>query len=67
MEHEEKVEQHLQQLRHERAAKLQESIHTAIMASGIEALMVAHGELCFHFDDGMTMQIDFNAEKQTNG
>jgi hypothetical protein len=61
----ETLDKHVEDLRKERSARMHDALLESLVNSGSENLEGAHGEVCFHFDDGMTMQILFTAEKQT--
>jgi hypothetical protein len=56
----ETLDQHTEALREERGDRMRDAMIASIVDSGAENLEGAHGEVCFHFDDGMTMQIVFD-------
>lgn len=58
------IDEHTEALREERGNSMREALIDAIVESGSENLDGAHGTVCFHFDDGMTMQVVFECNKK---
>jgi hypothetical protein len=61
----EKLEDHTLALLGGRIKQLEDALSAAIVESGAENLDHAHGEVCFHFDDGMIFQIDFSCGRKS--
>lgn len=57
------TDQHLDALRTERSDRLNKAMCDAIAEHGGPSLEGAHGAMCFHFDDGITMQILFDCHR----
>lgn len=58
------IEKHAERLREERSDKCAAALARVVMETGVPACVVAHGEVCFHFDDGTSLQVTFHAGAQ---
>lgn len=59
------LDQHTEALREERSNRMRDALIQSVVNAGAETLEGAHGEVCFHFDDGTTMQITFECCKES--